>query len=127
MTGRVTPRWDAVVEIRLEAADGRAQAVQAAVDTGFTGFLSLPPALMASLGLPMVGLKTVALADGSETSLFVFNALVEWDGQRLVVPAYEAGGSPLIGMRLLRDSHLSVDVVEGGRVEIGPLHMGSGR
>jgi clan AA aspartic protease len=117
----VTPQWDAVVEVRVEAMDGRARAIQAAVDTGFGGFLSLPPGLVADLDLPMVGLKTVTLADGSQTTLFVFDAVIEWEGQQITVPAYEARGTPLIGMRLLGGSRLTVDVVEGGRVEIRPL------
>jgi clan AA aspartic protease len=121
LTGRVTPQWDAVVEVRVEAMDGRARAIQAAVDTGFGGFLSLPPGLVADLDLPMVGLKTVTLADGSQTTLFVFDAVIEWEGQQITVPAYEARGTPLIGMRLLGGSRLTVDVVEGGRVEIRPL------
>jgi clan AA aspartic protease len=121
LTGTVTPRWDAIVEVRVGSMDGRAQAVQAVVDTGFTGFLSLPPALIADLDLPVVGLKTVELADGSQTSLFVFDALIEWEGQRRIVPAYEARGTPLIGMRLLRGSRLMVDVVEHGRVEVMPI------
>ncbi len=121
LTGTVTPRWDAVVEVRVGSTDGRTQAVRAAVDTGFTGFLSLPPALIADLDLPLVGLKTVELADGSQTNLFVFDAPIEWEGQLRVVPAYEARSTPLIGMRLLRGSRLTVDVVEAGRVAIGPL------
>jgi len=121
LTGKVTLRWYPVVEVRVGSEDGRVRAVQAVVDTGFTGFLTLPPDLIADLALPLVGLKTVELADGSQTTLFVFDALIEWEGQQIVVPAYEARGTPLIGMRLLRGSRVTVNVLEGGSVETGPV------
>ena len=121
ITGRVTPQWDALVQVSLEAADGRAEVAHAAVDTGFTEFLALPPALTVGLGLPFAGLADMTLADGSETVLHVFDAVVHWHGQRVQVPAFEAAGTPLIGMKLLRGSRLNMDVVENGRVEIHPL------
>jgi len=121
VSGRVTAQWDALVQVSLEATDGRAEVADAAVDTGFTEFLALPPALIAGLGLPFAGLADLTLADGSETVLHVFDAIVHWHGQRIQVPAFEAAGTPLIGMKLLRGSRLAVDVVEDGRVEIRPL------
>lgn len=124
ISGRVTPQWDALVQVSLEAADGRAQLAKAAVDTGFTEFLALPPALISGLGLPFAGLADFTLADGSETVLHVFDAVVRWHGRRALVPAVEAEGVPLIGMKLLRGSRLAMDVVEDGRVEIRPLGEG---
>ncbi|MBM4040849.1 MAG: clan AA aspartic protease [Planctomycetes bacterium] len=121
MVGRVTPQWDALVQVSLEAADGRTELAYAAVDTGFTEFLSLPPALIARLGLPFAGLEDLTLADGSEAVLHVFDAVVHWHGRRTPVHALEAEGTPLIGMKLLRASRLTVDVVAGGRVEVRPL------
>ena len=54
------------------------QAIDAVVDTGFTRFLTLPPAMVAELGLGYRGVNSVILADGSETTLEVYGVTVLW-------------------------------------------------
>jgi predicted aspartyl protease len=45
----------------------RLQAIDAVIDTGFNGFLSLPSTIIATLILPWSGSDFVTLGDGSET------------------------------------------------------------
>ncbi len=54
--------------IRLVAQDplGRSREIDAVVDTGFNGYLTLPPALASALGLPFVTTNPAFLADGTE-------------------------------------------------------------
>jgi clan AA aspartic protease len=92
--------------------------VDAVVDTGFTRFLTLPPATVSELGLGYRGVNSVILADGSETTLEVYGVTVLWDGQSREVIAYVSDTTPLIGMSLLHGHNLSVDVEDGGQVLI---------
>ena len=41
-----------------------------------------------------------------------------WDGQAVIVDAEAAGTTPFVGMRLLDDHRLCVDIHDGGRVII---------
>ena len=88
------------------------------IDTGFNRFLTLPPSLVAELGLPFVTSGRVTLVDGSESSFEVYDVAVLWDGQPRDVYTYAADSTPLIGMSLLDTHNLNIEVVEGGRVVI---------
>ncbi len=92
--------------------------VDAIVDTGFTGFLTLPLAVVRSLALPLLGSTPVVLADGSAAVLEVYEAFVVWHGSPRPVECLVAEGAPLLGMTLLRGSELRIQVVEGGAVGI---------
>jgi clan AA aspartic protease len=118
ITGRVTARREAIVALQLRAADGSPEAVEAVIDTGFTGFLALPADLIAALGLPLAGLQRTFLADGSETVLIAYEATVHWHGEELVVKTLEVEGDALIGMSLLEGSCLTMEVAKGGSVHI---------
>ena len=55
MEGVVNAAHEAVVTLSLEGPGGEARDIAAVVDTGFTGFLTVTPALAVELGLPFVG------------------------------------------------------------------------
>ena len=116
--GTVNAAYEAVVSLPLRGPSGQARDVDAVVDTGFTRFLTLPPAMIAELGLGFRGVNRVILADGSETTLEVYGVTVVWDGQLREVVAYASDTTPLIGMSLLHRHNLNVDVEDGGRVLI---------
>ena len=92
--------------------------VEAVIDTGFTGFLTLPSALATELGLPFLTNEPAFLADGSLVMFSVHDATVLWDGQPRRVYAHLADATPLVGMRMLDDHDLSIRVRDGGRVVI---------
>jgi len=47
-----------------------------------------------------------------------------WDDGWRPVSVDAADTAPLVGVRLLRGRTLRIDVIEGGRLEIGPLAEG---
>ena len=116
--GTVNSAYEAVVPLPLRGPAGQARDVDAVVDTGFTRFLTLSPAMVAELGLDYIGVNSVILADGSETKLEVYGVTVLWDGQPREVVAYVSDTTPLIGMSLLHKHNLNVDVEYGGQVLI---------
>ena len=116
--GVVNAAREAVVTLSLRGAAGRTLEVDAVVDTGFSRFLTLPPAMVAELRLGLTGVNRVILADGSEATLDVYGITVLWDGRTRDVVAYESDTTPLVGMSLLDGHSLYVEVSDGGRVEI---------
>lgn len=90
------------------------------VDTGFNGFLTLPSALVTELALPFVTRGWATLADGSLVSFDTYEVSVMWEGQPREVPVDAADTTPLVGMQLLDDHDLSIQVRKGGRVLIQP-------
>ena len=116
--GFVNANHEAVVPLVLRGPDGQVREVEAVIDTGYSGFLTLPAALVAGLGLPYVFSSSATLADDTEVGFSVHRAMVLWDGSPRNVEADAVGSTPLVGMLLLDGHDLSVQVRDGGRVLI---------
>ena len=116
--GTVNVHLEAVVTLPLLGPAGRTREVAAVVDTGFNGYLVLPPTLVADLGLPVVGDGEAVLADGSEAVFDVYGVTMLWDGQERYVETGAVGVDPLVGMAMLDNHDLSIEVRDGGRVVI---------
>ena len=120
MEGVVTDSMEAVVRLRLTGTNGREQNIDAVVDTGFTGTLTIPMSVVAALGLKKRGGTSAVLADGSSLKFGVYTLELLWNGIEREIAAYAVGDQPLIGMRLLHGHELFIDVESGGRVQIKP-------
>ena len=116
--GVVNANLEAIVILPLRGPSGQTQEVEAVVDTGFNGYLTLPPVMMEDLELPVVGDGEAVLADGSEAAFDVYGVTVLWDGQPMYVETGAVGVDPLVGMALLDGHNLNIDVESGGRVVI---------
>ncbi len=122
MRGRVVSGGrEAVVPLAILCSGGTRVEVEAVIDTGFTGHLTLSADVIRSLALSERGFVEVALADGGTIALGVYDARVLWRGRERFVPVYEAEGGPLVGMSLLRGSRLTMEVEPGGDVMIEDL------
>ena len=84
--------------------------------TGFTGYLTLPPALVRELALPFVTSGRATLADGREAAFDTYAVTVLWEGGLKEVFADEADTTPLVGMLLMDGCDLTIQVRSGGRV-----------
>ena len=116
--GVVNAAYEPVVILAVQGPSGQSRDIEAVVDTGFNGFLTLPTALVAELGLPFVSIGRATLADGSEVAYDIHEAVVLWDGQPRYIEADAADTTPLVGMQLLDRHSLYVEVEDGGRVLI---------
>ena len=116
--GAVNPAYEAVVALLLQGPDGRTRDIEAVVDTGYSGFLTLPTALVAELGLPFAYMGQAFLANDAEVDFDVHYVTVLWDDQPRDVEADATGSTPLVGMLLLDMHDLSIQVRNGGRVLI---------
>ena len=109
---------EAVVPLRLQGPEGRTREIEAVVDTGYSGFLTLPTALVDELGLPFAYIGQALLANDAEVDFDVHYVTVLWDGQPRDIEADATGSTPLVGMLLLDRHDLSIQVRDGGRVLI---------
>ena len=116
--GVVNSRLEATVTLTLRDQSGRARVIEAVIDTGFSEFLTVPPEIVTGLELDHVTVADMVLADGSLERFDVFNVMVMWDGQARQVEAHESSSVPLVGMRMLEDHDLHVQVRNGGSVLI---------
>lgn len=121
ITGAVTRDREAIIPIIVRGTSGQSQEVEAIIDTGFDGSLSLPPSLIAQLGLMWRQRGRALLADGTETLFDMYEATVIWDTQPRRIIVDEADTAPLVGMSLLADHRLIIDVRVGGSVMISAL------
>ena len=116
--GVVNAAHEAVVALSLQGPAGQSQDIEAVVDTGYSGFLTLPTALVEELGLPFAYIGQAFLANDDEVSFDVHDVTVLWDGQSRHVKADATGSTPLVGMLLLDRHNLNIQVESGGRVVI---------
>jgi clan AA aspartic protease len=121
MTGTVNAFLEAIIHLMVRGPQGQARQIEAVIDTGYSGMFSLPPALIAALGLPFRRRGRAVLADGSVCVFHVVEAIVIWDGQPRRIPVDTADADPLIGMGLLDGYELTMQVMNGGSVTIRAL------
>jgi clan AA aspartic protease len=118
MIGVVTAGREAIIRLRLQAFDGSEIEMEAVLDTGFTEYLSLPQSVVSALNLSFLFTDDVILADGSIVSKDLYEGELTWDGRQRTVVVHCMEGSPLIGMSLLYDPLLTMEVIDGGPVSI---------
>lgn len=120
MTGVVRGR-EALVRLTVRGPLGQVQKIDAVIDTGFTAFLTLPPEMIADLGLRWRTSGRGTLADGSQRNFEVYDAIVLWNRRPRHIIVTEADSTPLLGMAMLAGYELNVQVRPRGRVTIAPL------
>jgi clan AA aspartic protease len=101
---------------------GRKAKIEAVVDTGFDGWLTLPPLLIARLQLPWRRRGRALLADGSESLFDIYEGAVVWDKRRRRISVDEVQATPLVGMSLMDGYELNMHVHIGGKVTISQFH-----
>jgi clan AA aspartic protease len=121
MYGVVNLRREATLSLVVGNENKQQRVIDAVIDTGFTGFLSLPSEIITALNLPWSASDVATLGDGSETLFDLYIAMVIWDGQYRKIYIAESETDPLIGMALLYGYRLQIDTIEGGRVAIEEL------
>jgi clan AA aspartic protease len=119
--GAVDANLEARVPLFIEDITGQTHPLEAVVDSGYTGFLTLPPAQITLLGLQWLSQEKVMLADGSILMRDVYHASIIWDSQSRTVRVTAIDGSPLVGMKLLEGNEVRMKVIPGGLVHIDTI------
>ena len=121
MTGQVTANREAVIELEVVGSEQRREKVEAVIDTGFNGYLTLPSDVVSRLKLQLAGNRRATLGDGNTVVLDVYLAKMIWHSNEREVLVLQTEGGPLIGMSLLYGNRVTLTIVNGGDVTIDPL------
>ena len=116
--GEVTPNKEAIVKLTVFGPNGQQEEVSAILETGCTEYLTLPAAVITTLGLLYRYSLPMYLADGNPISVRVFDGVVRWRGHLRSIPIQETDGDVLLGISLLYGLRLLIDVWDGGDVAV---------
>jgi predicted aspartyl protease len=96
--GHVAPRPEPVVPITLVGPDGVEETIEAVVDTGYSGLLTLSSDLVRRLNFPLGPPVRVLLAGNTTARYDTIEARMRWDGELRDVFTLQMEGTPLIGL-----------------------------
>ena len=125
ITGTVNADSEAIIRLQVQGPTGHAQDIDALIDTGFNGFLTLPPAVVTALGLARRSRGRAQLANGREELFDIYGVTVLWDGQPRYIEADAVDALPLVSMALLDGYDLHIQVRAGGQGVIQASDPGS--
>ena len=118
ISGTVTGDREIMIQLDVLAANQSAVSVQAVVDTGFNGFLTLPINVLNALDASSAGTRRAELGDGNLVELDVYVVKVKWHDENRDVLGLQTEATPLVGMSLLWGSRVGFDAQDGGAVTI---------
>ncbi|KAM3111440.1 clan AA aspartic protease [Phormidesmis sp. 146-20] len=121
MIGSVNANREAIVQLAVLGKDQQRQGIRAVIDTGYTGFLTLPSIVITTLEMTWYMQQEGILGDGSLCMFNVYEASVIWDGQVRTIEINESETEPLVGMGLLEGYELKIQSIAGGLVTITAL------
>jgi clan AA aspartic protease len=121
ITGVVNANLEATIPVAVQDFGGRIQQLEAIIDTGYNGFLTLTGPLVMALGLPWLRSITAQLADGSTHRIEVYGATVIRDGQARNLEVDVTDLHTLVGRALLAGYELRVAMVAGGSVTLDAI------
>ena len=121
ISGQVNARLEAKIRLTVIGPTGTQLEVDAVIDSGFTGSLALPAATVTALGLIRRSGGTALLADGTAVNYDNNGAEVVWGAATRGVVVSAVGKEALAGMKLFTGHKLTIDIEDGGAVEVQPL------
>ena len=119
--GKVSGDLQPLVAVDIIDGEGHPQSLEVILDTGFTGYLTLPTKSIQRLGLPSVGQRTFELANGELFEFEAYLASVSWHGRLSDALVLKSDSAPLLGMTLLWGSRVTLDALTDGEVAIEEL------
>lgn len=115
-TGYFANSGSPAVKIRVSGPITKGKEFEAILDTGFTGFLSMPLVQAIAVGLILHGTTTISLADGSTSYRLTARGMVNIEGESNVgvVILEPSSNELLLGMAFLRQFKRALFVSEFG-------------
>ena len=121
MTGIVNSKGESILRLVVGDHETQRVVVDSVVDTGYTGFLTLPSATIVTLDLKWRGSEDVVLGDGCTQRFDVYSARTIWDGKFRPIKVNEADTDSLVGLGLLYGYQMYIQIKDGGSVKIRSL------
>ena len=121
ITGRVNLLRRPSIIVALVDRSGSPRIIEAHLDTGFSGDLTLPKVAIEQLSLDYAGLTNYQTGGGAITAFDSYEGIIQWHGTIRHITVLESESFPLVGINLLWDNNLSIDFKHGGGVAITEL------
>ena len=122
ISGQVNLMRQPSITIALIDGDGRQRAIEARLDTGFSGDLTLPQIAIAQLGFPVATRSGhYTIGSGAMATFTAYEGKMQWRNDVRSIVVLESEILPVVGVGLLWGNNLSVDFVIGGAVAIREL------
>ena len=124
LAGRVEPvnLLEARITVAVAGPSMEFWEVEAVIDTGFSGWLTLPEVAVRELDLQIYRRRRVRIADNRVTWMLTYRAVAQWQGRQIGILVYQTENPrPLLGTAMLEHCRLTVDMQEGGPVAVTPL------
>ena len=118
IVGHVNQRIEAIIPITIRNALLRDVTLDAIIDTGFSGYLSLPLATITALQAPLIETRPFSLGNNVRVDFDLYGATIVWDGQERDILVLASEAHPLVGMSLLNGFRITIDAIDGGQVYI---------
>ena len=119
--GIVNEYHEAVLRIRVRGTGSIVHELEAVLDTGFDGYLSLSTDLVEALGLPFLEYERVMLSNGAIEECALHEGTIFWDGEERPIRIQASEGGALIGMALMQGYDLNIHIEPGGAVGLTPF------
>ena len=116
--GMLNDRLEPMVVLEISNGDGPFHPVDALLDTGFSQHLTLPPDVVARLGLEYADRIPMTLADDRAIDVSVHECLVNWFGTSRKIQVIAIDGPSLLGMSLLENCKITIRAHPGGEILI---------
>ena len=119
--GIVGLNLEATIRLRVADSEGHWHELQAVIDTGFGGFLTLPASIILALNLEPLDFNEAVLGNGTIHRFRTYDAAILWDDRIRNIEVDESDVMPLVGMSLLAGHELRIRVAEGDSVTVEAL------
>jgi predicted aspartyl protease len=112
MQGSLGENNELLFEIRLVTTDGIDFTIDAMLDTGFSGWLTLDVQDLDGLDVQYIGTQNMQLATGEEVEFNLYTGSIYFDRQEVNIIIHAALGIPqvLLGRQWLINRKLVVDI-----------------
>jgi clan AA aspartic protease len=116
ITGHIDENLEARVKIQLVCEDNIVD-VEFLVDTGFNGYLAVPPSLVTRLDLQLGAVQRGITADGRVGFFDTVEVQIIWHNRPLKLRA-QVLDEPLIGVRLLNGNEFFANWSPGAELQL---------
>lgn len=109
---------EARVPLVVRGQSSREQGVAAILDTGFSGFLTLPASVIEALELTWSCRAEGLVGDGTRQIFDLYEGIVVWDDEPREVEIALSQSEPLLGIGMIYSHDVRFQTIEGGLVTI---------
>ena len=111
------------VSIGIRGRNDKEMVLDAVLDTGFTGTVSIPDQIIRETNLAFSRREMFVLADGTRRVVDVYDGSVLFAGVWYETDVFSTHHVAIVGMRLMYGANISLDAVPNGEISYTSLDL----